>query len=69
MPFSSSGDLPHLGIEPSSPALQTDALTSEPPGKQEGEGNVDLLLNGYTASIWDDEKALEMERNDGCTAL
>lgn len=36
---------------------------------QEGEGNVDLLLNGYRASIWDDEKVLEMERSDGCTTL
>ena len=29
----SPGDLPNPGIEPGSPALQTDALTSEPPGK------------------------------------
>ena len=29
------GDLPDPGIEPRSPALQADALTSEPPGKQE----------------------------------
>ena len=27
------GDLPDPGIEPRSPALQADALTSEPPGK------------------------------------
>ena len=26
-------DLPNPGIEPGSPALQADALTSEPPGK------------------------------------
>ena len=32
-PFPSPGDLPDLGIEPRSPALQADALTSEPPGK------------------------------------
>ena len=31
---SSPGDLPNPGIEPGSPALQTDALPSEPPGKQ-----------------------------------
>ena len=31
LPFPSPGDLPHLGIEPRSPALQADALTSEPP--------------------------------------
>ena len=32
-PFPSPGDLPDLGIEPRSPALQADALPSEPPGK------------------------------------
>ena len=32
-PFPSSGDLPDPGIEPRSPTLQADALTSEPPGK------------------------------------
>ena len=31
--ISFSGDLPDPGIEPWSPALQADALTSEPPGK------------------------------------
>ena len=34
LPFPSPGDLPDPGIEPGSPALQADALTSEPPGKQ-----------------------------------
>ena len=31
--FPSPGDLPDPGIKPRSPALQTDALPSEPPGK------------------------------------
>ena len=31
LPFPSQGDLPNPGIEPGSPALQTDALPSEPP--------------------------------------
>ena len=31
LPFASPGDLPDPGIEPGSPALQADALTSEPP--------------------------------------
>ena len=31
--FPSSGDLPDPGIKPRSPALQADALPSEPPGK------------------------------------
>ena len=33
LPFPSPGDLPNPGIEPGSPALQTDALPSEPLGK------------------------------------
>ena len=33
LPFPSPGDLPNPGIEPESPALQVDALSSEPPGK------------------------------------
>ena len=31
--FPSPEDLPNPGIKPGSPALQADALTSEPPGK------------------------------------
>ena len=33
LPFPSPGDLPDPGTEPTSPALQADALLSEPPGK------------------------------------
>ena len=33
LPFPSPGDLPNPGIEPRSPALQADALPSEPPEK------------------------------------
>ena len=33
LPFPSPGDLPDPGIEPKSPTSETDALTSEPPGK------------------------------------
>ena len=33
LPFPSPVDLPHPGIEPGSPALEADVLTSEPPGK------------------------------------
>ena len=36
------GDLPDPGIKPGSPALQADALTSEPPGKP-GETWVQFL--------------------------
>ena len=37
LPFPSPGDLPNPGIEPRSPTLQADALTSAPPGKPVGE--------------------------------
>ena len=33
LPFPSPGNLPDSGIEPWSPTLQADGLTSEPPGK------------------------------------
>ena len=33
LPFPSLGDLPDPGIKPGSPALEADALSSEPPGK------------------------------------
>ena len=34
LPFPSPGDLPDPGIEPGSPALEADTLTSEPPGNR-----------------------------------
>ena len=38
VPFSSPGDLPDLGVEPESPALQADSLAAEPPGKPQSWG-------------------------------
>ena len=38
LPFPSPGDLPDSGIRPGSPALQADALPSEPPGKPAQDG-------------------------------
>ena len=43
VPFPSPGDLPNPGIEPGSPALQADALPSEPPGN--------VAHNRYLVSI------------------
>ena len=43
LPFPSPGDLPDPGIEPRSPTLQADALTSAPPGKPIGVGSLSLL--------------------------
>ena len=39
LPFPSPGDFPNPGIEARSPALQADALTSEPPGKTQGRSH------------------------------
>ena len=36
LPFPSPGNLPDQGIEPGSPTLEADILTSEPPGKLTG---------------------------------
>lgn len=32
-------------------------------------GNEGLLLNGYRISVWGDDKVLEIDSADGCTAL
>ena len=45
-PFPSPGDLPNLGIEPGSPALQVDFLPSEPPGKPSTMPGTGQRLNG-----------------------
>ena len=42
LPFPSPGDLPNPGIKPRSPALQADALSSEPPGKPMAESEEEL---------------------------
>ena len=42
VPFPSPGDLPDPGIEPRSPALQGDALPSEPPGTLLGKEVIDI---------------------------
>ena len=52
LPFPSPGDLPDPGIEPRSPALEADALTSEPPGN----------LMGRTDSL---EKTLMLGKFEG----
>ena len=42
LPFPSPGDLPNPGIEPRSPTLQADALTSAPPGKPSIHTYIDI---------------------------
>ena len=54
LPFPSPGDLPDPGIEPRSPILEADALTSEPPG-QENSRNTStsaLLIRLKPLTVW-----------------
>ena len=51
LPFPSPGDLPNPAIEPRSPALQADALSSEPPGKTQVECLFSLHLFGLVGFI------------------
>ena len=57
LPFPSPGDLPNPGIEPGSPPLQADALSSEPLGKHRSEvtqscptpcNPIDYSLQGFS---------------------
>ena len=48
LPFPSPRELSNPGIEPGSPALEADALTSEPPGKPKKE---QLILFYYFSSV------------------
>ena len=34
-----------------------------------GKGDRELLFNGSRVSVWDDEKVLEMDGDDGCTIM
>ena len=50
--FPSPGDLPDPGIEARSPALQTGALPSEPPGKpQECPNNCTIALISHSSKV------------------
>ena len=44
LPFPSPRDHPDPGIEPRSPTLQADALTSEPPGKPQYWNQTDYII-------------------------
>ena len=53
LPFPSPGDLPDPGIEPRSPALQADALPSEPPRKPSlGIPSQSTIASPRENSIW-----------------
>ena len=65
LPFPPPQDLPNPGIEPRSPALQADALPSEPPGKPNGlQGPSDLgresrWIGPLVCCVWSWLKLLE----------
>ena len=50
-PFPSPGDLPNPGIEPGSPALQADALSSEPPGKPSYKAETYNYVPGFLTQL------------------
>ena len=52
LPFPSPGDPPNLGMEPRSPALQADALTSEPSGKPKLHINKYIYIHIYMESFF-----------------
>ena len=55
LPFPSSGDLPDPGIEPGSPALQADALPSEPPLNP----NLCMICIISFGNVWKNSPVLE----------
>ena len=62
LPFPSPGDLPNPGIEPGSPALEADALTSEPPGKK-------LRLNEVIEVVKQNEESQKEKNKYHLTSL
>ena len=63
MPFPSPEDLPNPGIEPRSPTLEADALTSEPPGKviDISPGNLDSSSCFFQSSVSHDVLCIEVK--------
>ena len=55
--FPSLGDLPHPGIEPWSPALQEDALTSEHQGSQ-NKNSLGDITSSFFSYIYSDQISL-----------
>ena len=61
LPFPSPGDLPDPEIEPRSPALQANALTSEPPGKpRPSRYDLNKIPYDYTVEVINRFKGLDL---------
>ena len=52
LPFPSPGDLPHPGIKPRSPALEADALASEPPVIRNWQTELGLSVSDICSVLW-----------------
>ena len=67
LPFPSPGDLPHREMEPGprSPAFQADALTSEPPGKQQEEPESEQQAPLLAFSLREGRASLFLVRSEG----
>ena len=59
LPFSSPGDLPNPGIEPTSPAFQADFSTTEPSGKSCLVGKQNLPPS--SVSLWHEKRCRRMQ--------
>ena len=57
--FLLQGNLPNPGVEPRSPALQADTLTSEPPGKT-FRNDLNQIPYDYTAEVRNRFKGLDL---------
>ena len=61
LPFPSPGDLPDAGIEPRSPILEADALTSEPPGNlRTFRYDINQIPYDYTVEMMNRFKGLDL---------
>ena len=58
LPFPSSGDLPHPGIEPGSPTLQADSLLTEP-ARKPFLNSPDGKSRSFSGSNWKSEERIE----------
>lgn len=39
------------------------------PERMKGEGNRELVFNGYKVSVWENEKVLDMDGGNCCTTV
>ena len=79
LPFPSPGNLPDPGIEPRSPVLQADALTSKPPGKPRvtiriGKEEIQFspswqLSLWLTSEFWDKLLSAQLIHHLSCLSL